>query len=319
MTAKPAIAAILLAGFGLARWPLEDAATRDFRHQRILPPQAGISLRQRLTQNSYAGVLGGARSLVASLQELAAFVAWEDQDWGQVENKYRLITDLQPTMASYWDTGSWHLAYNAAGFYRYDWPGPKGETNPLALQRVKMDLWTRYVRKGQDLLADGVRNNPDDWHLLAAAGRLWSDPMKLPDPAQAAESFRLAAAAPGAPARMLRRFEAGAISLVPGREEEARAKLQALYDEDPRNRTPNLVCTLFDFQLAAGVPEARRVPLAEIGPRPGMALEELVDYAKARRLRGRDISRPLYEFIARMEAEAGVPPPQRLPPPVQKP
>jgi hypothetical protein len=316
---KPLIVVAALAVFGLVRWPLEEKATRDFRARRVLPPQAGLSLRERLTQNSYAGVLGGARSLVASLEELAAFTAFEKDDWGQVESRYRLVTDLQPNVPAYWDMGSNLLAYSASSYYRYDWPGPKGGSTPASLARVRMELHDRYVGKGREMLEEGIRKNPRSWKLLAAAAQCWFDPWRSPDPGRAADFFQRAAAAPGAPARLLQRLGAGALSYVPGRENEARALLQALYDEGEQNRTPNVVCTLLDFQLAAGLPPEKRVPLGEIARNPAELLRELRDYAAARRFRGCDISPQLFGIISRLEDQAGVPPGKRLPAPVQKP
>lgn len=319
MSGKPVIVVAALALFGLVRWPLEEAATKDFRARRVLAPQAGLSLRERLTQNSYAGVLGGARSLVASLEELAAFSAFENDDWGQVESRYRLVTDLQPNVPAYWDMGSNLLAYSGSSYFRYDWPGPKGETNPASVMRVRLELYDRYVRKGRDMLDEGIRNNPRSWKLLTAAAQCWFDPWRSPDAAKAADFYRRAAAVPGAPARMLRRLGAGALSCVPGREDEARAELQALYDENEQNRTPNVVCTLLDFQLAAGVPQEKRVPFSEIARNPSELLQELFDYAAARRFRKCDISPQMFEIISRLEDQVGLPPEKRLSPPVQKP
>jgi hypothetical protein len=310
--AKFLITLAVLAGFGLLRWPFEAAATAEFRARGLLPPQAGLALRERLTQNSYAGVLGGARSFVASIENLRAFTAWENRDYGQVESKFRLITDLQPRVGLYWETAAYNMAYLASGYYRYDWDGPGEEVNPAALEALKLELWTRYIRKGHEFLEDGLRNVPANWQLASFAGMLYGDPHKLADQARSAHWYAHAARQPGAPPR-LRRLAAYPLSLVPGREEEARKLLQELYDEGEHNHLPNLLGTLLDLQLAAGLPPESRVPLEKIGASDAGIQRELHDYALARRHRGGDVSAPLLALIRRLEASLEIPAAERLP------
>ena len=314
MLRKPLIALCILLAFGLARWPLESAATRDFKQRHILPPNLGLSLREKLGQNSYAAAFGGARSLVASIQNLMAFVAWEEQDWGLVESRYRLITELQPRVPSYWEMAAWHMAYNASGWYRFDWRGPKGADAPpaAALDRARAELWELYVRKGRDLFANGTRNNPESWKLHELAGMLDADPNKLLDHASAARYFAAAAAINGAPPRV-HRFAAYELSYLPDQQAAALARLSALYAASPANHVPTLTATLLDLQFATNTPAVQRVPLAKFGATPAAIHDNLHAYTAYRRSRKSDISPRLLAFLREMESQWNIPPAERIP------
>lgn len=300
MPRKTIVSLLILCLFGLARWPLESARTRDWKQRHVLPPELNLGMRERLGQNSYAAAMGGARSFVASIQNLRAFVGWENQDWGAVEKDFRMAQDLQPRVPSYWELGAWHMAYNASGWYQYDWMGPRGENNPAALAKVRRELRDRYIHKGLDMFADGVRNNPEDWHICELAGLLAGDPMKLPDKELSAKYYGMAAALPDAPLRV-KRFEAYALSYVPARRAEALAKLASLYQAGPQNHVPTLLATLFDLQLDRGVDAAGRVPLEKFGANPREIYQQLAGYADFRKSQGGAISPALAQYLAELE------------------
>jgi len=308
----------LLLVFGIVRWPLESATTRDFKARHILPPDLGLAMREKLTQNSYAAAFGGARSLVASIESLSAFVDWEKFEWGKLEQRYRLITELQPRVATYWETGAWHLAYNAAGYYRYDWEGPTGDYDPAAVQAVRMEMWARYVRKGQEMFAAAVRNNPENWKLADQAAMLWADPLKIQDHQKAAHYYATAAAIDGSPQR-LQRFTAYELSFQPETRAESFRRLQSLYDESESNHLPTLLALLLDMQMEAHTPENQRVPLKEIGVDPPTLLDNLTAYTLYRRSRNGDISPQLYALIAGLEKKLKVPKENRLNSPKEMP
>ena len=312
MARKSLVSLLIVCLFGLARWPLESATTRDWKSRHILPPELNLGMRERLGQNSYAAAMGGARSFIASIHNLRAFVAWEDQDWGGVEQNYRMTQDLQPRVPSYWEMGAWHLAYNASGWYQYDWEGPRGVNNPAALAKLRRELRDRYIRKGLEMFADGVRNNPDDWHICEQAGLLAGDPLKLPDKELSATYYGMAAALPDAPLRV-QRFEAYALSYVPARRDESFAKLAALYRSSPQNHVPTLLSTLFDLQSERGM--SGPVPVETFGADPAAIYGQLADYTGFRRSHGGEISRQLAEYLAALKAKLGVPQAERLPTP----
>jgi hypothetical protein len=168
---------------------------------------------------------------------------------------------LAPQTRYYWDSYGWHLAYNAAVYYANDDSVP-----PLR----RRQMWHDAIMRGQAVLEDGIRNNPDDWLLAHRLGRLLDDPNKLQDPARAAEWFAYSAER-GAPA-YVRRNQLYALGRVPGREEEALALARRLF-ADRSNRVPSLNCLTFALEVhAGGDPE---VLVGRIFPDRRQAFEEL--------------------------------------------
>lgn len=301
-----------LALHGLLRWPLESAQTRAWRQSHVLGPELDLSLREKLGQNAFAATLGGARSVVASIEQLRAFVAWENRDWAVVEQRFRLVQQLQPRVANYWITGAWHMAYNASGYYRYDWKGPRGENNPAALESLRLKYWEEYIRKGEEMYADGMRNNPDSWTLAENAALLHADVFKLIDHRKAAEYYGLASAIEGAPLR-IHRFFAYELSFLPDRRREALDRLTRLYHESEVNHVPTLLGTLIDLQFEFGVPEAERVPLERFGGNRREIYETLRENLRFRRHRKGDFSPAFFAFLQELEEELSIPMPERVP------
>ena len=222
--------------FGAARLPFEAALAKDLRAQGLTPPPMEIGTRERIGQTSSAVALGGLRTLVATFLNLRAFSYFQEQRWDDVADTYDTIVDLAPRTRYYWETGSWHQAYNAASYYLNDSELPK-------LRRK--EAWRASIARGRVFLERGIRNNPDDWSLLANLGFLLSDSNKFPafrDPdetfAAAAEAYRKSADT-GKALGYVRRAQFYALARVQGQEEEALALARSLY-ADQRNRTPTL-------------------------------------------------------------------------------
>jgi hypothetical protein len=158
-----------------------------------------------------------------------------------VAKTFDTIVDLAPHTRYYWETGSWHLAYNAASYFLND-----SELPPLR----RREAWRTYIVKGRAFLERGIRNNPDDWSLQANLGFLLSDANKLPafrDPnasfATAAAAYRKSAVFGKAPA-FVRRAWCYSLGRVAGKEAEALALARSLYAAGTHNRTPTLVTLL---------------------------------------------------------------------------
>ncbi|MFM7181007.1 MAG: hypothetical protein ACKO2G_06040 [Verrucomicrobiales bacterium] len=297
---------------GMLRWPLESARTKEWRAAHVLGPELNLDLREKLGQNAFVATLGGARSVVASIEHLRAYAAWEDRDWALVEQRFRLVQQLQPRVPDYWITGAWHMAYNASGYYRYDWKGPRGENNPAALERLRMDYWRQYIVKGQEMFADGMRNNPESWVLAENAALLHRDVYKIVDHVKAAEYYTRAAAIEGAPLR-LQRFLGYELSFLPDRRREALDLLTRLYQESAVNHVPTLLATLLDLQFEFGVPQAEQVPLERFGASRREIYESLRDNLLYRRSRGGEYSPAFFAILQEFEKELDIPLPERVP------
>jgi hypothetical protein len=238
---KSFVLVLALLAFGTARLPYEAGLGRDFRNAGLYPTRLAIGTREHIDQTSSAVALGGLRTLVATFLNLRAFTAFTEQRWEDVAKTYNTIVDLAPRTRYYWETGSWQLAYNAASYYLNDSKLP-----PLR----RREAWRSYIMQGRAFLERGIRNNPDDWSLLANLGFLLADPNKFPALRDTHASFSAAAAAyqksaaTGKAPAYVRRAWFYALARVVGREAEALALARALYAEGPKNRTPTLLMLL---------------------------------------------------------------------------
>lgn len=238
---KIVLLAVALAVFGAVRLPFESGLHGGLRATGLLPPPLETGTREKIGQTSSAVALGGLRTLVATFLNLRAFTFFTGQRWDDVEATYETIVDLAPRTRYYWETGAWHLAYNAASYYLNDSKLP-------ALRR--REAWRASIHKGRAFLERGARNNPDDWSIFANLGFMLSDPNKFHAFRDPDESFAAAAEAYGkaeATGRALgyvKRARFYSLARVAGREAEALVLGRALYEAGGQNLTPTLLCLL---------------------------------------------------------------------------
>ncbi|MCU0753376.1 MAG: hypothetical protein MUC40_10220 [Akkermansiaceae bacterium] len=110
---KNTVLVVALLAFGAARMPFEAGLSRELRAAGLFPPPLEIGTRDKIGQTSSAVALGGLRTLVATFLNLRAFTFFTEQRWDDVAGTYGMIVDLAPRTRYYWETGSWHMAYNA--------------------------------------------------------------------------------------------------------------------------------------------------------------------------------------------------------------
>lgn len=236
------IVAVAVLVTGAARMPLEQRLTLDLREARLLPAELEISTRDKIGQTSAAVALGGLRTLVATFLNLRAFAYFTEQRWANVDETYRLILDLAPRTRYYWETASWHQAYNAAAHYMSDSDLP-------ALRRREM--WRASIQRGRCILDQGLVNMPDDWVLNANLGFLLRDPNKIGAFPDVNEAFYESSRAYERASRSDRalsytkRFVFYTLARVEGREAEALELGRRLYAEGVENHAPTLLCLLF--------------------------------------------------------------------------
>ena len=234
------ILTLALLAFGAARMPFEAKLAKELRAAGLTPPPMEIGTRDKIGQTSSAVALGGLRTLVATFLNLRAFSFFQEQRWDEVADSFDTIVDLAPRTRYYWETGSWHSAYNAASYYRND------STLP-ALRR--QEAWRASILKGRAFLERGIRNNPGDWSLLATLGFLLSDTHKFAAFRDRNEAFAASADAyhrsadTGKAMPYVRRAEFYSLARVPGKERQALALARALYVQT-QNRTPTLLILL---------------------------------------------------------------------------
>lgn len=294
---KPVIVLLVLLVFGGLRWKVESMITEHFRERGLLQAPLDMAMRDQLSQNAYIAAFGGFRSMIASLTALQADVSWQNKEWGDVERKYEVVTALQPQVETYWEAAAWHMAYNAASYYLEDWHDEQ------IVDELRREYWKRYIERGQEFLAEGLRNNPNSWKLWKQAGMIYSSRFMILDHAKAAKAFAAAAEEEGAP-EYLRRRAVYELSYVPDKKREAMAQLLALYKESPRHHTPVLLSTLLDLQLEFRVPANRMVPISSFGATAIESAAQLNDYKLYRESLGGKVSPSMEALIKKLQNSA---------------
>lgn len=249
---RPLLAAAVLLGAGVLRLPLEQAVTTDLRAKGLLSAPLDIELKERIGQNSTAIALSGLRTLVAVFYHLKAVgefaISWNDpgkrRAWERLEDAMDTTVQLAPRGSYYWDMGAWHMAYNASSWHRLD------SGDPPVRARAEARRW---IDKGRRFYERGIASNPGNWELAAALGNLLSDPHRFPDDRAAAEAYRKALTAEGAPASLRRQLlfaEARAGDDLERLRSEVRELLKI-----PSNRVPNLLSLAYVLEYRANEPD----------------------------------------------------------------
>ena len=251
---------VVLAGFGAAKLRFEDRLHQDMVQKRLIQPPLKQGTSLQLGQTGAAVAFGGLRSLMASMWNLRAFLHFENLDWIKLEESYEVITTLQPQTTQYWKTGAWHLHTNASVYYKEN-----EHLSPLRRSAMRQ----KYIKKGSAFLEEGVRQNPDSWRLHNELARVWSDRHKLPDLPRALKHYEDTLACKSLPAykrAQFQRFIFYIMTRLSDREKDAYALGLRLFNSAERNHTPNLVSCLFALQNALNIPEADRIPDAQLFP-----------------------------------------------------
>jgi hypothetical protein len=175
---KPKVLGILiLVVLGVVKVPIEQALTESLRARGLQAPPPDLGWEENFGQMALSS-LGGLRNLVASISYLEAYAAWEELDWGKVDTLMTFATRLQPTEPTYWDEGSWQMAYNASRHYQ----------NDKSLRfAIRHKLYRDHVQRGIAILEEGLKFNPNHPLLLKSLGEIYL--YKLNDPRLTAKYF----------------------------------------------------------------------------------------------------------------------------------
>ena len=249
-------AAVLLLLLGLVSRPVDESVTQSLRDRGLLSKPVDLGLRESLGQMGFAASLGGLRSLVASITYLQAYTAFENVNWAKVDSLFQITTRLQPGYSKYWEEASWHMAYNAASGYLAD-----KKIRPAIRHQLARD----HVRRGIDILEEGLRFSPDAPKLWAELGNIYArrgldiitEQWGTLDSKRAAECY-------------LRGFKNGALPvyerfaayemLKTGDADSARAAYDILKrNYDDSTRTPSLIHYLKLAEERLGIPAAQRI------------------------------------------------------------
>ena len=217
-------ALILLAG-GIARLPLEHAFSKELQTHRLAEEKINLSLRDELGQSFFIAVIGGFRSLVASIVEVENLDAWQEQNWAKVDAAYTLCTRLQPREYHYWDFRAWMSSHNAFDYYLYE-----------DMTRPGLQPWIRQnlVDHAIEVLKEGMEHLPNDYRLPRSLAMLMADFDKNRDANHFEASHWYHKAWELRPSlRFLRRNYVYNLARSPGHEIEAWPLLMEMYDSGP--------------------------------------------------------------------------------------
>jgi len=287
---------------GALRIPLESALTADFRSRNLLLKPLDVSTQAKLGQTSAAVALGGLRTIVAVFQNIRANNAFQQQDWPRVAASFETVTTLAPRTLYYWQTGGWHMATNAASFYRDDQtlPAPR-----------RAELRRDFIRQGTGFLQRGARNNPQSWELPYQIALLFDDPAKIPNIDEAVRWMDLAVSrGDGVPAAVQRQ-RLYLLARHPQRRQQALALARELYAEPGGiHRVSGVLSYLFALEHHPDVPPAQRRTLAELHPNSARAYQSLSAYWQHRHS-GAPMD-GVREALAELELSLGIPDDQSI-------
>ncbi len=250
-----ALAVLIL--IGVVKLPLEEATTRSLRAHGLLSKTVDLGLRENLGQMGFAASLGGLRSLVASITYLQAYGAFQDVNWAKVDSLFQVTTRLQPGYEKYWEEASWHMAYNAASHYLFT-----RNIRPVIRNQLARD----HVRRGIDILEEGLKFLPRDGRLWAELGNIYArrglneatGEWGTLDAKKAGACYLLGFQNGALP--VYERF--AAYEMIKTGDEES---MRRAYDILMRNyehsaRTPGLIHHLKILEDRLGIPTERRIP-----------------------------------------------------------
>jgi len=239
-TGKKAILVILaVCGAGFLKSGWERSLHQKFQQQGMIAEPLDISQREKVGQTMSIVALGGLRSLVASFINLRAYGSFQDSDWVKLEGEFETMVMLQPKLPYYWDTGAWHLSYNAATSCM--------ENEEYAPVRRKL-MHKQYVNKGRAFLERGVKNNPENVQLISSLARFYSTTGKYPNYSKAADLYR-AAYETGKSRGYEGRAWLYCLARAEDRQNEALMLARRLF-ENPKYRVDSLLCLLFVLESA---------------------------------------------------------------------
>jgi len=247
---------ILVAG-GLIRLPLERAFSKELQERQLAEERLNLSLRDELGQSFFIAVLGGFRSLVASMIEIKNLDAWQQQNWAKVDASYAICTRLQPREYHYWDFRSWMSASNAFDYYRFE-----DQTRPGLQPWIRQNL----IDHGIEVLVEGTRHLPKDYRLRRGIAILMADFDKNRDASfEEASAWYYKAWQLRPRLRYLWRNYVYNLARAPGHETEAWPLLLQMYASGPsadgdRTNTGNTLLVQLFPKIKALQPEATLPP-----------------------------------------------------------
>jgi len=163
------------------------------------------------------------------------------QEWDKIEEQFEEIVLLDPYNFYYWDTASWHMAYNASIDIR---------KNSNLTEIGKEREFKKYIQKGKDIIDKSIKVNPDNWRFLEIKANLLGHRFRNPDYAKAIVNKKLLEL-PDVPPHVERLVNMRILSYtqqIPEKHQEAYQIAQKLFQRGGNYRMPVVLNQLFNSQ-----------------------------------------------------------------------
>ena len=189
---------VSLLAAGVATEPLQSAAWTEVRSRQVELHMSDLA--DNLGQGTLLGVLGGFRNVLSDFAWLQSYMYWEQHDRPDTEATLQLATTLDPRMLPYWDHGSSMIAYDIPAWARREVQQDYYSTDPArhaAAEKYIDQANQEQAQRGLAFLDRGLQFLPNNYTLLRDKAMIYRN--RLQDLPQAAENWRLAAAAADSP------------------------------------------------------------------------------------------------------------------------
>ena len=253
-----AVILITLTLTGILRLSFEDKLSHQMRELELMPIKYDLDTRIALKQTGFTVGFGSLRPTIAAFMAQSAFDDHAKQNWQGLETKFNDIVLLDPKNLYYWDVGSWHMISNASSYYR------DNKDLPPIVRKNKFKL---YIDKGTDFLERGIKMNPKSWKIRELLARRYADKFRLPDYAKAAEQYQILSSLPDVPPakkRYFRRHRLYSLNKIPEQHQQAYDLALKLYNEDPANRYPAVLTSIWVGQNHPLNKVSKRFTLSEL-------------------------------------------------------
>lgn len=143
---------LLLVTVGLL-WVTQDALLRRKDDANL----SAVSPFQGLRPGEFAGtvLLGGFRNIAIDIVWLKALRLQEDEEYYKLLAVYRTISNLQPNVPVVWDFNAYNMAFN------------------LSVSALTDEEAERWVRRGIELLKEGIEKNPRTYRLYSSLAYIY--------------------------------------------------------------------------------------------------------------------------------------------------
>ncbi len=176
---------------GVTGWGTRPLMTPTWERIRAAEPSLQVqSLEGSLGEGLTFGVFGGFRSVIADFLWLDAYGYWEQQDLPQTQKLIDVVTTVDPRPLYFWINGARIIAYDMPQ-WRLD--AARESLSESDVRRIDRE----QSRAALDLLERGLAVHPGNPFLLIEVANIHL--RRLGEVAAAADYYRQAAEAPGAP------------------------------------------------------------------------------------------------------------------------